>query len=57
MPHEERIQNLLTCGTYAPWLTGRAKGLAAGFGVFLSVCVMVLPPTFYPESYVSHVSG
>lgn len=33
-----------TCGTYAPWLTGRAKGLAAGFGVFLSVCVMILLP-------------
>ncbi len=43
------------CGTCARWLTDRAKGLAAGFGVFLSVCVMVLLPPSFTQNPVCHL--
>lgn len=60
MSHEEHVQNLFTSVTYAPCLTGPAKGLAAGFGVFLSVRVMVFLPTFTQNSMchlwvISHI--
>lgn len=53
MPHEERIKILSCAIPKLSDLTGCAKGLAAGFGVSLFVCVTVFA---YPEFCVSFKS-
>lgn len=56
-PYQCHMKNTLK--TFHLWylcsVTGRAKGSADGFGVFLSFCVMILL-TRHPEFFVSFVS-